>query len=125
MLPHVLIVEDSALVIGALRLLLEETGFRVSSALGVQDALQAVRADPPDAMLLDLSLRDGSGLDILASLGAHERPTVTIAVTGHDDNATRERCLRAGCVEVLVKPIDAAALPVRLRAWIAEYARES
>ncbi|HJR64034.1 MAG TPA: response regulator [Gemmatimonadaceae bacterium] len=122
---HVLIVEDSALVVGALRLLLEESGFRVTAAPGVQAALRAVRADPPDAMLLDLSLKDGSGLDVLGALTAAEAPGVTIAVTGHDDAATRERCLRAGCREVLVKPIDASSLPRRLRAWIGERAESS
>jgi DNA-binding response OmpR family regulator len=122
---HVLIVEDNALVVGALRLLLEESGFRVSAALGVHEALQAIRADTPDAMLLDLSLKDGSGLDVLAALAPGETPGVTIAVTGHDDAATRERCLGAGCREVLVKPIDASALPRRLRAWMGDRAESS
>jgi DNA-binding response OmpR family regulator len=123
--PHVLIVEDSALVVGALRLLLEESGFRVSAALGVQEALRVVRADPPDAMLLDLSLKDGSGLDVLEALAPDEAPGVTVAVTGHDDAATRARCLGAGCREVLVKPIDASSLPKRLREWIGERAESS
>ena len=72
-------------------------------------------------MLLDLTLPDGSGLDVLAGLSAsHDSPTVTVAVTGHDDPTVRERCLHAGCRDVLVKPISALELPRQIAQWLAE-----
>ncbi len=119
--PHILIVEDNALVVGALRLLLEESGYRVSSAGGVRAALDAIRRERPALVLLDLGLRDGDGLSVLTEQREHgESLPVTVAVTGHDEPATRERCLRAGCRDVLVKPIRAMELPRQIAGWLRE-----
>lgn len=121
MVPHVLLVEDSFLVIGALRTLLQETGHRVSSASTIRDAVDLARRERPDVMLLDLTLPDGDGLDVLAGLATTgHSPAVSVAVTGHDDPVVRERCLNAGCREVLVKPISALELPRRIAGWLAE-----
>ncbi|HEU4563009.1 MAG TPA: response regulator [Gemmatimonadaceae bacterium] len=116
---HVLVVEDSALVVGALQLLLESSGYRVSSAGSVGEGVEQARRDPPDLMLLDLTLPDGDGLEVLTRLSADDRPLpVAVAVTGHDAPEVRERCLRAGCRAVLVKPIQALALPGQVRDWV-------
>ena len=121
MLPHVLIVEDSALVVGALRLLLEETGHRVSAASTVPDAIDAVRREHPDLVLLDLTLGNEYGLAVLDALArTDERPPVTIALTGHDEPEVRERCLAAGCRDVLIKPIAPLALPRQIAGWLGE-----
>ncbi len=119
MRPRVLIVEDSAIVVSAIRLLLEETGFHVDDAGGVSDAVARCRDIRPDIMLLDLGLRDGSGFDVLAALSSGaELPRVVIAVTGDDAPEVRERCLSHGCVDVLVKPIRPLDLPRQLRSWL-------
>ncbi len=121
MKPHVLLVDDSALVTGALRLLLEETGHRVSEAASVAEAIAVARSERPDAMLLDISLPDGDGLGVLSTLRSlGEAPRVTVALTGHDEDAVRERCMNAGCRDLLVKPIAPMALPGRIAAWLAE-----
>ncbi len=114
-----LIVEDSAIVVSAIRLLLEESGFDVDDAGGVSDAVARCRDVRPDAMLLDLGLRDGSGFDVLATLrSGAELPRVVVAVTGDDAPEIRDRCLSHGCLEVLVKPIRPMELPGQLRAWL-------
>jgi DNA-binding response OmpR family regulator len=119
----VLIVEDSALVVGALRLLLEESGFDVASAAGVGEAVTACRASHHDAMLLDLGLPDGSGLHVLDRLRpTMQVPRVVIAVTGEDSDEVRHRCLAAGCHEVLLKPISTRELPRRLHELVAQQA---
>jgi CheY-like chemotaxis protein len=121
---HVLLVEDSALIVGALRILLEDAGHRVSAASTVREALAAVRADRPDVILLDLTLPDGDGLALLERLPADGAPPpVVVAVSGRgDEHAVRERCLRRGCRDVLAKPMDAMALPRQIDAWLAERA---
>lgn len=121
--PHILLVEDSALVVGALRLLLEETGHRVSGASSVADATRSLRADPPDVVLLDLTLGGEDGLALMTSvIREHPRPIV-VALTGHDDPDTRARCLAAGCRDVLVKPIRSLELGSQIAGWIGERAR--
>lgn len=119
MQAHILLVEDSALLVDALRLLLEETGHRVSAAFNVRQAVDTARAERPDVILLDLTLGREDGLAVLSELSrTNSLPRVAVAVTGHDTPAARERCLGAGCVDVLTKPISAMELPSRIRAWL-------
>ena len=117
---HVLLVEDSARVVDALRLLLEETGHRVSAAFNVRQAVDVASAEHPDIILLDLSLGREDGLDVLGELSRTDNlPPVAVALTGHDNPETRERCIEAGCLDVLTKPISALQLPSLIRGWLA------
>jgi CheY-like chemotaxis protein len=123
MLPHILLVEDNALVIGALRLLLEETGHRVSDASTLGSAARVLRDDPPDVVLLDLTLGGEDGLALMTSVAENggARPIV-VALTGHDDAATHARCVAAGCRAVLVKPIAPMKLKGQIAEWLGERA---
>lgn len=118
---HVLVVEDSDAVAEAFRVLFEHMGRRVSIAPTVSAALAAVGEDPPDLILLDLTLPDGDGLTVARTLKGRtdrERPVV-VALTGHDDPENRERCLEAGCVAMLLKPVPARELMARVDGWLA------
>ena len=115
---HLLLVEDSTLVTDALRMLFEAAGHRMRIAASVSEAIAACRAERPDVMLLDLTLPDGDGLEVLAALGA-STPRITAAMTGHDEPAVRARCLAAGCTDVLVKPVPARELLRRVESWLA------
>ena len=119
-MPHVLIVEDSELAAGALRILFEETGHRVSVAHSVAEALQAGQSDPPDLLLLDLKLPDGDGLDVVRSLAKRGvKPRATVALTGRDDPESHERCSAAGVTEVMVKPVPTKELLRKAKEWLA------
>src|SRR5436305_8342279 len=89
---HVLIVEDNDLVSGALRVLFEQTGRRVSIASTVADAISVASADRPDLMLIDLTLPDGNGLAILEELRReHREPAVPARSPGMAGPATAPR----------------------------------
>ena len=108
---NVLVVEDSTLVADALRILLEDAGYAVFTAATVADAVRIGSETHVDMMLLDMTLPDGDGLDVLNNL--RERvasPAATLAITGHSDVAIRRLCLEAGCADVLVKPVPIAEL---------------
>jgi DNA-binding response OmpR family regulator len=68
-------------------------------------------------VLLDLTLPDGEGLDLVAPLKEAGCKAV-VALTGHDDPETRTRCLAAGCADVLVKPVPARQLVARAAEWL-------
>jgi DNA-binding response OmpR family regulator len=108
---RLLVVEDSAIVASALRLLFEESGYDVDVASTVKAAIATATENTPDVMLLDLTLPDGDGLTILQRLREQGcAPHGTIALTGHDDDELRDRCIDAGCVDVLLKPVPIARL---------------
>jgi DNA-binding response OmpR family regulator len=99
-------VEDSTLVTDAFRILFTETGYDVDVAATVAEGIERGTANAADLMLLDLSLPDGNGLEVLEEL--RERgvpPRATLAMTGHDDAKTHRACLEAGCADVLLKPL--------------------
>jgi DNA-binding response OmpR family regulator len=103
---RILIVEDSTLVTEAFRILFTETGYDVDVAGTVAEAIECGTTNTPDIVLLDLSLPDGNGLEVLE--GLRDRgvsPRATLAMTGDDDAKTRRTCLEAGCAEVLLKPL--------------------
>jgi DNA-binding response OmpR family regulator len=89
----------------------------VSIAGSIAESLSLARRDPAALVLLDLTLPDGSGLDLVAPLKAAGCKTI-VALTGHDDPETREKCLAAGCADVLVKPVPARTLVARASAWL-------
>jgi DNA-binding response OmpR family regulator len=103
---RILIVEDSALVTEAFTILFTEAGYDVESAATVAEAIDRGASKDPDLILLDLTLPDGSGLEVLEALRARGRlPRATLAMTGDNDSKTRRKCLEAGCADVLLKPV--------------------
>ena len=115
-----LIVEDNDLVTGALRILFEETGRRVTVAHTVADAVKAGTSDPPDLLLLDLTLPDGDGLEVVRSLVKNGvQPKATVALTGRDDPESLERCIAAGCTEAMLKPVPTRELLRKAEEWLA------
>lgn len=113
---HVLIIEDNQLVIDAMRTLFEAADRRVSGARTIVEALQVIETDAPALALLDLRLPDGDGLTLVEHL--RDRGAVVVALTGDDDPVLREKCLAAGCVEVLIKPAPVRELIAVADRWI-------
>lgn len=108
---RILIVEDSPLITDAYRVLFTAAGYDVDAAASVTEAIELAAAAPVDVMLLDLTLPDGNGLEVLDALRSRNSlPRSTLAMTGHNDTATRRKCLDAGCAEVLLKPVPIAEL---------------
>ncbi len=104
----VLIVEDDETTRHILSKQLEATGAII---VAVEDARQAVgvlRSETIDVLLTDILLRDGNGLDLLAS--APSRPPVAIAIAAFIDDAPMEQAVRAGFDLYLAKPVDPRVL---------------
>ena len=118
-LPHVMLAEDNELVCGAMRVLFEETGHRVTTVPTISAAVAAASHDPVDLLLLDLGLADGDGLGVLKELGARGHlPRISVALTGRDEPEVIARCRAAGCQEVLLKPVPARELLRMVREWL-------
>src|SRR5436305_7006323 len=108
---RILIVEDSQLIVDAFRVLFTDAGYDVDAAATVAEAVDRGTSVRPDVMLLDLSLPDGHGLDIMQALKERDSlPRVTLAMTGHNDAASRRNCMDAGCADVLLKPVPIVEL---------------
>ena len=120
---RVLLVEDHPLVTDALTILLEAGGHEVRTADSVATAVERGREWRPELLLLDLTLPDGHGLELLPRLAAVDAsPAIVVALTGHEDPGTIAHCRAAGCRDVLLKPVPARELLALVAGWAAELA---
>ena len=89
----ILVVEDAPEFAQIVTAVLRNAGHRVRTAATVADALTAMDAVPPDMVVLDLTLPDGDGLDLIAERRRERRVDKILVVSGRRDEQTRH-CLR-------------------------------
>jgi len=104
---RVLVIEDETLFARAVAKSLEGVGYEVVSAASLVAGRQAMRAAPPDLVLLDLRLPDGSGMDFLVELSAlgDDRPQVLV-LTAYGEIGDAVQAIKLGAADYLKKPID-------------------
>ena len=113
--PRVLVVDDEPQIVRGLRVVLRNAGFQVDSAGTKEEALDALAHRPPDAVLLDLVLPDGSGVDITREVRTWSNvPIVVVSAVG--DEREKVRALDAGADDYVTKPFGSDELTARLRA---------
>jgi PAS domain S-box-containing protein len=123
---RVLLVEDNP---GDARLfteLLRDAGasqLRMVQVDRLAAALDRLKREPFDVMLLDLSLPDANGLDTLERAHAQAPKTPIVVLTGHDDEALAVRAVRAGAQDYLVKGHIDGQLLVRSIRYASERGR--
>ncbi len=103
---RVLLVDDHQIVRSGVKLVLESSGTIevVGEASGVREALDQARALHPDVVVLDLTLRDGSGLDVIADL--REGGARVVILSMQDEPAYAHKAFALGAQGYVVK--DAA-----------------
>ena len=110
MKASVLIVDDNDQIRALFRRILVPEGYRVETASTLTDARDAVAAQRFDAVLLDLNLPDGSGLDWVSELREINPAAAIVVVTGSNDIPTVVDAMRRGADNFLTKPPDKDAL---------------
>ncbi|HRT31666.1 MAG TPA: response regulator transcription factor [Anaerolineae bacterium] len=114
MSKRILIVDDDALLRRSLAFNLEKAGYTVATAATAEDALVAVRLDPPDLILLDIGLPGMDGLDGLRALRAQVTAPV-IFVTARRRQLDEVLGLELGADDYITKPFDMDVLLARIK----------
>ncbi len=114
-MPTVLVIDDEPQIRKLLRLVLEEAGCRVHEASGVAEGLSETAARRPDAVILDLGLPDGTGLEVLQRL-REWTATPVLVLSAKDSGEDKVEALDAGADDYVTKPFDSGELLARLRA---------
>lgn len=104
-MPHALIVDDDSDTLNALTELVRLEGFTADPANSLQQARISIGRRRPDIVLLDLSLPDGEGMDLLEDLESRET-TQVVLITGNASIETSIQALRLGATDYLIKPIN-------------------
>ncbi|XYH97639.1 response regulator [Sorangium sp. So ce1128] len=107
-LPLVLVLDDDDDTSTLLGMALRRRGFRVLVARSCEEGRARLAENPIDALVTDVSLPDGSGIELVASLAQKPRATIVVSGFGGDDD--REKSRVAGAQAHLVKPVDVARL---------------
>jgi CheY-like chemotaxis protein len=110
---HILIVDDNPTNLKLVAYLMKAKGFEVDTAADADGAMAAIRARPPQLVLMDLQMPGVDGLELTRRL---KRDTATahiiiIAVTAYAMKGDQEKAVAAGCDAYVTKPIDTRALP--------------
>ncbi len=104
----ILVVEDSRFACEAMRLLCLRSGARIRRADCLASARRHLRVYRPSAIIVDLGLPDGSGLDLIAELAAAQ-PRVAAILGTSGDPALEDGALRVGADGFLPKPVESLA----------------
>jgi two-component system, OmpR family, KDP operon response regulator KdpE len=111
----ILAIEDDASLLRSLVMTLKAAGYGGVGAETLAEARRALAHHRPDAILLDLGLPDGEGLDFIAEI-RRGALTPIVVLTARDAEALKVRALDAGADDYVTKPFGVEELLARLRA---------
>lgn len=112
---RILVVDDDEAIRWTLREALQSWGFAAAEAGTVADARAQLLAELPAAVLLDIDLPDGSGLDVLRDIKREHEDVVVIMITGNVRVDNTISALRGGAYDFIGKPINLEELRVTIR----------
>lgn len=112
--PHVLVIDDEPQIGRALRTILTEKDFRVTTATRGEEGLTLAAANPPDLVILDLGLPDMDGIEVCARLRQWTQcPIIVLSV--RDTERDKVAALDKGADDYLTKPFGIQELLARVR----------
>ncbi|MGA9026551.1 MAG: response regulator [Steroidobacteraceae bacterium] len=118
--PKALIVDDNALNVELVSVVLQADSFLVESAGDAVGGLQRIQSFQPDLILMDVQLPGMDGLEFARIIKREPgtRHIVVIAFTAYAMRGDEARMLAAGCDGYLSKPIDVATFAAQVRAFL-------
>jgi two-component system KDP operon response regulator KdpE len=113
--PRVLVVDDEPQIVRGLKIILRSAGYSVEAAESKSEALAMLASRPPDALVLDLVLPDGQGVEVCEEVRRWSRlPIVVLSAVG--DEREKVWALDVGADDYVTKPFGTDELLARLRA---------
>ena len=113
---HLLIVDDEPAIRRFLRTSLVAQGYRVTEVEDGRTALEALRRNPVDVLVLDLGLPDVDGFEVIRRLRETGSTVPIIVLSSRSDEAGKVKALDLGADDYLIKPFGVEELLARLRA---------
>jgi len=101
---HILVVDDEKLIRVWLEAHVTDAGYRVTVAESAKRAREEFARSGPDAVLLDLKLPDGSGMDLLREFREADPDLTAIMLSAHGDISTAVEAVKSGAYHFLEKP---------------------
>ncbi len=112
---RVFIVEDSPTLSAIYRSYLVNEPYQSTFFESGKEALEAIKVQPPQLVILDLNLPDMDGMTILQFIHEHEIPTLVVVLTAHGSIDLAVDAMRFGAFDFISKPVEAKRLQITLR----------
>ena len=116
-----LYIEDEITILQNVSKALSETGYRVLTAENLADAREYLSRETPDAIVLDIMLPDGNGLDLLKELRETGNKIPVIMLTAWGEPHDMARGLSLGANDYISKPFDYEVLLARVKAMFRNF----
>jgi len=119
--PNILLVEDNAMNQQVEIKLLEKVGYNVFAVESGEEAIEQVKTDKFDLVLMDIELLGMNGLEAtkeIRSLSETYRDIPIIAATAKSSMKDREKCLEAGMNDYISKPINISFMKMTIDQWL-------
>lgn len=115
-MAKILLVEDNEMNRDVLARLLQKRGYTVHFAEDGESAVASALAEPPDLILMDISLPRMDGYEATRQLrqSASMQAVPIIALTAHAMTSDRQRAMEAGCTDYETKPVEFAQLLAKI-----------
>jgi DNA-binding response OmpR family regulator len=122
---HILAIEDEPAILRMLERGLKAAGHQVLTASTGEDGAALARDEAVDVVLLDISLPDVSGHEVLSRIRARRPSLPVLMLTARDDLGNKVQALDAGADDYLTKPFAFDELVARIRALTRRSDQES
>lgn len=115
-MSHLLLIDDDQELCELLSSWLTQEGFQITACHDTASARRALAAQAPDAVVLDVMLPDGNGLELLKQLRSEHAELPVLMLSARGEPLDRILGLELGADDYLAKPCDPRELTARLRA---------
>jgi len=102
----ILIVDDDPNITKSLRVILQKEGFITQVVSSGEKAIEEVKKDSPDLILLDLVMPGLGGIEALKCIKTFEQEAIIVIITGHPSFESAAEAIRCGAYDYIIKPYD-------------------
>lgn len=122
MAKRILVVDDEPNIVLSLEYLMRQAGYEVSTAADGEQALEAIKAAPPDLVLLDVMMPKHDGYEVCQLVRNHPewRGVKIVMLTARGREVEREKGLSLGADDYITKPFATQELIEKVRQVLGE-----
>ncbi len=112
----ILVVDDEPTICSMMTVFLTQIGYQVKTVNSGEDAIALFKKDPPDMVLLDISMPGMRGIDVLQQMKSQKADCGVIMLSAYGDDQTIQEALDRGAYCYIQKPMELTDLKNRLEA---------